>query len=125
MNIRISIDKEARLVWIQYPNEGDLSFNEWAAMMRSIFSGPDYVPGFSFIFDRSLATAAPDRSFVEKVVTYIKENREKCGNARFAIVVTGIPSYGMARMAQGLANEIDALQVFKNIDDAKRWLKGS
>lgn len=122
-NTRISIDKAARLVWVQYAPGCEVSLGDWIAMMHAIFADPDYEPGFSFIYDRSLVEAAPEKSYIEGLADFIRTNHDKYGNARIALVVTGIPVYGMARMLQGLANETEKMQVFKNIDAARKWLR--
>jgi hypothetical protein len=120
MAITYSIDKAARIVCLVYTGAPD--FSEWAQTMLSVFRDPNFERGYSFIMDRSHATEAPSKDYIDQTAAFHKEHKDILGKTYVAIVVSGPASFGMARMAQVLMEDNDYAQAFTDIEDAKQWL---
>jgi hypothetical protein len=121
MNITYSIDKILRIVTLIYTGNPD--FDEWATTMRDVFRDPGFRPGFSFILDRRLVTVAPSTDYIKKIANFIKGHPIELGKCFTALVVSEIASYGMGRMSQGFLSDVEHVQVFKDIEEAKQWLR--
>ncbi len=120
MNINYSIDKILRIVTLNYTGNPD--FDEWANTMRAVFRDPSFQPGFSFILDRRFVTIAPTTDYIKKIADFSKAHPIELGKCLTALVVSEMASYGMGRMSQGFSGDIEHTQVFKDIEEAKRWL---
>lgn len=121
MSVTYKIDKALRTVYLNYT--GHPAFDEWAETMRSAFRDPGFEPGFSFIMDRRLVTAAPKTDYIDRIVAFIKDHPVELGQSNVAIVVTGLGSYGMARMSQSLLEDTTRTRIFTTIEEAERWLR--
>ncbi len=120
MPLTYTIDKAARLATILY----DISpeFAEFQRTIRAVFDDHDYESGFKFLFDRHLVEEPPTTEYVRSAVRLIRGNEQK-----FSFIVSVVrndASYGMARMGHILAEDISvSIQIFKDIEEAKRWLQ--
>ena len=121
MPLWYTIDPDARLVTLRY--EGDVTFEEWADVMCAAFRDPLFNPGFGFLADRR-ASPAVSTGYIRRVVTFAKAHEAELGKCRWATVVSTPSAYGMARMTQGLGQDIKGpFEVFNDIDAALRWLR--
>lgn len=73
------------------------------------------------ILDRRLVTDARTE-YIRKIAVFCKEHPIELGNARTALVVSELASYGMGRMAQALLDNPGLLRIFTEIEDARWWL---
>ena len=120
-NLEYEIDKTARLVRLSYLGKPD--FEEWAGTMRAVFSDPDFKTGFDFLGDRRSVKEAPASDYIQRVVAFFRDHEAEMGRSRFAMVVSGLETFGVGRMAQGLGAGMSLdLQVFTDMNEAKRWL---
>jgi hypothetical protein len=121
MALNYSLDPQARIVRITYA--ANPSFEEWAGMMRAIFQDADYAPGWGLLSDRRAVREPQTKAFIEGVVAFLRRHQRELEHGRWAMVVSGIAVYGMARMAQELAGELPVkLGVFTDVDEAREWL---
>jgi hypothetical protein len=120
MNLTYSIDKILRIVSLNYT--GDPDFEEWANTMRAVFRDPSFQPGFSFILDRRFVTVAPTKDYIKKITNFAQSHLIELEKSHIAVVVSESTTYGMGRMSQGLLDDDEHIQIFKDIEDAKRWL---
>lgn len=121
MGLQHSIEADARLVRLTY--SGLVTFDEWAATMKSVFDDPTYQPGFAFLADRRMALT-PTTLYVERAVTFIHDRRSRVAGSRLAIVVSNSGSFGMMSLAQMLAKHlVKDICVFKNLREAEHWLR--
>jgi hypothetical protein len=116
-----SLDPLARIVHITYA--ASPSFEEWAGMMRAIFQDAEYAPGWGLLSDRRSVREPQTKDFIQAVVAFLRRHQRELDHGRWAMVVSGIAVYGMARMAQELAGELPVkLGVFTDMDEAWEWL---
>lgn len=120
MHLTYSIDNNLQIVSLKYTGNPD--FSEWASVMRSVFDDPSFEPGFSFILDRRLVTTAPTTGYIKRVVAFVESHPAELGKCRTAVVVGEIASYGMGRMSQGYLGDAHETEIFKDLEEAKRWL---
>jgi hypothetical protein len=120
-NLSYSIDSRARLVLFHYAGSAD--FSEWAAVMQSLLSDPEYRPGFGFLTDRRSQIEIPSTAFVRSVIDFLHRNGEAIGVKRWATVVGSPAGYGMGRMAQQLGHELPfEIEIFSDVETARSWL---
>jgi hypothetical protein len=118
-----TIDPDQRLVTILFT--ADPSFDEWKATMEAIFAHPDYRPGFNFLGDRRAVRTPPERSYFERTVEFTNAHADQVRGARWATLVATPAGYGMARVAQVLADEGPIeVGVFTELSAAMGWLRG-
>jgi hypothetical protein len=116
-----SIEPSTRLVRLKY--SGAVSFEEWAATMKAVFGNARYRPGFRFLVDRRLAFA-PTTEYVERAVAFARRHRGEVSGSRWALVIAGSGTFGMMQLGQMLAKDLPTEScVFKNVDEAERWLQ--
>jgi hypothetical protein len=74
---------------------------------------------------RKLDFDSIDSNFVKRVIAIRKDIDNKRGNVKIAYVVNSDLSFGITRMYE-IFSEIEGLaqsiQIFRNLDDAKKWL---
>ena len=120
MHLSYHIDRESRVVVVTC---GNTSFEHWRSTMISIFADPRYQPGFALLVDARSATLTPSTEDVRGVVDFIASHRAMVGEAKWAVVVERIAGYGMARMAEALAQIAGVdLRAFKSFEEGLGWL---
>jgi hypothetical protein len=123
MSLSYDIDVTSRVVVITC---GNTSLERWRDMMMRIFADPRYQPGFSVIVDCRTATLTPSTEDVRGVVSFISSHRAMLGRAQWAVVVERPSGYGMARMAEAIAQISDInLRAFQKPDEALAWFAGT
>jgi hypothetical protein len=123
MNITYSIDKNLHIVTLNYTGHPD--FDEWANTMLAVFRDPGFESGFSFILDRRLVTTIPTTDYIKRIAAFSNDHPIELGKCRTAVVVNEMASYGMGRMSQAFLDNSENTQIFKDMDEAKRWLQDS
>jgi hypothetical protein len=115
------IDPVSRLVTIDY--HAYPSFEEWSAMMESIFADPRYQIGFNFLFNRSTVHDAQSTVYIRHVSDFVMAHQQQLLGSRMALVVTNLASYGMGRMSGQLIERAPVEQaVFSDVTKALAWL---
>lgn len=115
-----TIDTARRFVLFTYGSS--VTFDEWREAMREVVRRPEFEPDFGFIMDRRAVKETPGADYIRQVVDYLDSHPEASG--RWAVVVSDLVSYGMARMAQNLCN--DTLhtngRIVRSLEDAIAWV---
>ncbi len=118
MSLTYTIDKAIRMVTIQYNANPD--FAEFERTMETVFKDPNYKAGLNFLLDRHLVDEPPSTEYIKELVGFLKKHELKLNCVAF--MVKNVASYGMGRMAQILAEDVDVrLQVFTDMKEAKQW----
>ena len=104
---------------------GKITSREALATYDEIVADPRFHPGMKILSDhRELDTVLPI-AFVRAWVSRMEEAGALFKGTRAALVESGTVRYGMARMASILAEPTQiVLRVFRDIDEARRWLEG-
>ena len=74
-------------------------------MMQAVFREAEYAPGWALLSDRRAVREPQTKDFIERVVAFLRRHGRELEHGRWAMVVSGVAVYGMARMAQELAGE--------------------
>jgi len=123
MAIHYSIDPEARIVRLTHL--GETPIEDYEATLTAIFRSPSYRPGFGFLVDRR-RFGTPPTTFVLRLIAFMTSQREALAGARWAVVAPSPAGYGLGRMGQMLAETAGGfitVRVFREIDEAERWLQ--
>ncbi len=120
-SMRYEIDTQAGLVCITY-TENLLSFFEWNKVMNLILHDPLFKPGYGFLIDRRSITVVPEKGFGKSVALYIQAHIQELRDSHFAVVVSGLATYGIMRMLQGFMGETEHFMIYRDIEKAKQWL---
>jgi hypothetical protein len=121
MSMRYEIDTKMRQVYVTY-TENVLSFYEWNKVMNIVLKDPLFQAGYGFLIDRRNITVTPEKGFGKSVALYIQAHLPQLRNSHFAVVVSGLATYGIMRMLQGVMGETEHFMIFRDIDKAKQWL---
>ena len=115
------IDPQRRIVYLTFLKNPTVS--EAMNMISEIIAHPDYQNDFGFLADRR--TVGPATTEYMKGATEIARHHKAELQGRWATVVTGLTSFGMARMGEILAEPIGIHErVFTDFDEAEAWLTG-
>lgn len=101
------------------------TYDEWTAAIDEAFASPRFVCGTSVVHDLRRMIRVPTTEEARRRVGFLIARSRAGGVRRWAIVVSGAANYGMARMAQILA-EFDSepsvrLRVFTDLEEAMAW----
>jgi len=120
-NFSYSIDPMNDIV--EFDFTGSPSFEEWASVMRAVLSDRSFQSGYGFLSDRRGITNIPTTEYVRSVIRFLRGQCTAIGARRWAILVSDTASYGMARMAQELGDDLTfPIDVFTDEAKARRWL---
>ena len=100
------------------------TFQQWEAAFADMRASRACEPWRSFLVDRRNAMP-PTSEFVRMVVSAITSHPSRTADTRVAIVVSNDAGFGMGRMAQMTAeanNPGISMRVFRNYEEAERWL---
>jgi hypothetical protein len=104
---------------------GKPTFVEWRAAVDAFLADPDYAPGMPVVHDWREAQDVPSPIEIQKRAAYVA-GRLSSQPTRWALVVRGVESYGMARMAQGLmADSAVDVRMFRDATAAEDWVRAS
>lgn len=122
MPFSYAIDKIRGLVSISA--RGEITTAEALATFDRIIADPDFREGMKILSDHRELETVVSPAFVRAWIGRIAEEGELFVGSRAALVESSMVRYGMARMASMLAETTPLdLRVFRNIDQARRWLE--
>jgi hypothetical protein len=120
MSPTFDIDRESRVVLLTC---GNTSLKQWRSTTMAIFADPRYQPGFAVLIDCRSATLTPSADDVRSVIDFIVSHRAMVGEAKWAVVVERIAGFGMARMAEALAQIAGInLRAFLTLEGGLGWV---
>lgn len=116
-----SIDPARRIVFLKW--NGNLTYLEWEARMSAVLDDPDFDPTFSFLSDWRTAQP-PSVDHVKQGIQFIqRRSAELAERCKWAVVVSEIVTFGMARMGSTLAQKTPLwVEPFHDYDEALDWL---
>jgi hypothetical protein len=124
MPIQYRIDQSDMLVRLELSDPLDLEQVQEA--VHRLVSDPALRPGLNFISDHSKLDFTATTDFVRAIRTPLIDLVERLGPFRCAIVVPSDASYGMARMAESLTEDIHAeVLAFRSLEEAESWSKAA
>lgn len=125
MKWSVELSSDGRYVLVVTSGRFDPSSHR--AMTRDILSRAYWRPGRDVIFDHRQAdfTGASFPAMLEARDTH-KDNDERIGDGKAAIVVKSLADFGVGRMFQSLSeNQVRAdVQLFQDYDAAVAWIEG-
>lgn len=115
------VDPERRLV-IARP-ESPPTIEDWRELLDRVASDPVFQPGFHLLSDRRHLQVDPDAAYVRASIEALEARNHAFGHSRFAILTLHLATYGMARMAQALAEDRSIeCRAFMDEREAMEWL---
>ncbi len=122
MAIKTRIDPDTGLR--RHEVQGKFMLADIRQTLEAIYSRPDFRPDANVLWD--LRDGTPDFSTddVRQLAVFVAENWGPGGRSKAAFVVSSDYQFGMSRMYEMLlkSQSRNALVVFRDIDDAERWL---
>jgi hypothetical protein len=91
--------------------------------MCAVLQGAAIEPGYDFLAQRRLAPEPTTTGYISRAAHFLRRHRAAIGHGRWAAVAAGAASYGMVRMAQGMAGVPVIIHVFTDFDEAHRCLR--
>lgn len=118
MAFTYQIDKERGAVLLQV--EGTVVSGNLVAHQRELRDDPDFDPSYSMLADfTAVSSVEADSEAMHNLAGSDPFDRR----ARRAIVVDSDVVFGLARMYQMLLNlDEEYCRIFRDVDDARRWL---
>lgn len=103
--------------------EGPPSTEDWAELLDRIAADPLFKPGYDVLSDRRHLNVEPDARYVRTTIDAVASRSAAFGASRFAVLTLHLATYGMARMAEALAeNRGIQWRVFMDEAEANAWL---
>jgi hypothetical protein len=107
---------------------GEASLEGFGAWMQEGLSDPRYREGISFIVDhRELDWSGVSLKGVQDRIELFKQDSNRIGRVRAAMVMRAVVDFGLARMYQAYIELQPDLQieigVFTSIEDAREWIR--
>jgi hypothetical protein len=122
MAIKTRIDPDTGLR--RHEVQGKFMLADIRQTLEAIYSRPDFRPDANVLWD--IRDGTPDFSTddVRQLAEFVAENWGPGGRSKAAFVVSSDYQFGMSRMYEMLlkSQSRNALMVFRDIDDAERWL---
>lgn len=120
MSVSIDIREQDRQVHLVVGPEAD--YPSWERALEEVIAHGAYAPDFSFLVDTTGAPP-PGTPCIRRAVTHLRARTPRLSGSRWAVVVSSPATYGMMRMAQGLAgSDLPDLEIFGSEGDARVWL---
>jgi hypothetical protein len=103
--------------------ESPPSLDDWENLLDRVAADPRFRIGFHVLSDRRHLNVEPDAVYVRSSIEAVSARRASFGHSRFAVLTSHLATYGMARMAEALA-ENRGIQwcVFMDPEEAAQWL---
>ena len=121
MPVDFKIDTERRLIVATVFDE--ISDTDIIEALNASVSDPDFEPGFNVLSDHTRITRPITTEQVKLMVGHMESLSDHLAGARWAIVTNSPASYGMMRMLSVFAERVPIeLQVFRDADEANKWL---
>ena len=122
--LTFEIDPMAQLVSIR--GSGPAQAPEGIELFDRVLASDLHQPGYNFLIDRRKITSVPSRETVDRITDYYQSHAEQLGRCRLASVTVDDSVYGMTRMASVFAERTTVeIGVFRDFDEARRWLASS
>lgn len=122
MPIKTQIDTDTGLR--RHKVKGKFTLMDIRQTLDNIYSQPDFRPDADVLWD--LRDATPDFSSedVRQLAEFVAKKWGPSGTSRAAFVVSSDYQFGMSRMYEMLlkSQSQNTLMVFRDIEDAERWL---
>lgn len=123
MAVTYSIDGPARTVVVDLSAEASAA--QLGGALGRLLDDPGFRPGFSLLIDGRSAPH-PDTRCVRRFVQLLEEHQARLSGARIALVAPDPASFGMARMAQILAERLPLRVVpFRELAGARDWARAA
>lgn len=127
MPITFSVDLAGNFFISRYV--GILSIEEMLGAAKDFFEGEEWIPGQNELVDFSKANLSKITSYdMRRLANYSREVYEKHDiyDVKVAVYAPEDLPFGIARIYEAIAyNSPENLMVFRNIEEAKAWLKES
>ena len=121
MAFSYAIDPKRHLVVVR--PESPPTIEDWKELLDRVAHDPLFKPGFRLLSDRRHLQVEPDAAYVRASIDALEMRRPAFGQSRFAILTLHVATYGMARMAEALAeNRGIEWRAFMNELEAMEWL---
>lgn len=115
------IDPDHHLVTVR--PETHPTAQDWAEVLDRVAADPKFRPGFHVLSNRWHLQVEPDVGYVRATIEAVADRRAAFGRSRFAVLTSHLATYGMARMAEALAeNRGIEWRVFMDEAQALAWL---
>jgi len=103
---------------------GDFSFDELRETLETLYSHPGFDPDADSLWDLRRAKVDFSAKDVRVLAEFVATNWGGGGQSRAVIVASKDFEFGMARMYQAVLEDQtpNPVRVFREIDQAKRWL---
>ena len=100
-----------------------LDADELSETMEAVLAHPDFTRGRDVIFDVRGSEINPSFAEIKSMLAAIHAVSSEF-SGRFAIVVSDMLRYGLARMASSLSSPLGMqMGAFHSLDDAHQWLR--
>jgi len=100
------------------------TFDEWCSTVLAMIAATSASPQMCLLVDRRLSTP-PSTEDVKQMIDFFEQNRPMLARRAAAIVVADDAGFGVARMIE-LRSRLElpdgAIRVFRQYDDAVKWL---
>jgi hypothetical protein len=106
---------------------GTVGADDILRAMNALYNSSGYSHSYHSLWDFRNCTANLSSDEMRKIIDYERKNADGPDAGKVALVVNKALNFGLARMYNMLSEyTLDRpLQVFKNYDDALKWIEGS
>ena len=123
MKLVFNIDKELRTVYVKA--EGEITVEDLIENEKNIINDPDFVIDLNTLADFSRAWPAVSVNYqtIERSRNFVSSIQDIRGKSKWALIAPNDPAYGVCRMFASLSDGLSIeTRVFRNEDDARKWL---
>jgi hypothetical protein len=122
MPTEYEIDKMAGI--IRFDVRGAITTEEMFQTLDRVVADPDFRAGMKVLSDHRRMETVVTSDFLMAFVRYLDDHGEAFRGSTWALVEASEAGYGMGRVAAALTEfqSVD-MQVFRDIDQARRWLE--
>jgi len=119
------VDKKAAVMIHTVTDE--ITFEEVKSSYEAILSHPDFQEDMNSIWDIRNADASKfDSQDVIRLARYFETQIKNRAEYKVAVIVSRDLEYGLSRTYQVAAADLPSkIEIFINIEDAKKWVMGS
>jgi hypothetical protein len=103
---------------------GEVSCDDAIASVRQLYADARFAAPSRAVWDLRAGRAVMSSEEIRRFADHVRANRPE-GHGRAAVVAHDDLSFGIARMYELMTAETPVdVQVFRNVDEATRWLAG-
>lgn len=100
-----------------------VSFDDSLNMLESMTDHPGALAGFGVICDVRAGQVDLNYGELHELTSFVRRNESVFSGMRWAMVVTGLLEFGLARSAGLMTNDLPfEYRVFRDIDEACNWV---